>query len=370
MAKLASSSLPNDLDLASDDEDVARSDSEDSESDAAHQELFESSDDGTLVKRSANLSCLEQDDCNDTTFASSDDGEMVMHSSGDSEDVGVRCSSAHEKPLRAERRPVGSAQFLRKPVCWSALRRLLGVGDSTLQKMRRGEKIYGGRPKRPKHPVFGFCMDDSASKKWHGVVIFLWNTYHSCAEFMPNHLRSGLNKAESESRFPSSVEDREGAEFVRRYVSKALMELHVYSADVNVMHMGPHSDDAPKRYLQHSSRTELFWEYTAYCQANDQEPASMSTFMRVANRVLKPGMRGSALAFRKVGEHGQCDTCFELKLAIKQSKTEQEREANYSAYMKHVLSQWLDRQIYWHHRSQSHAYFQKLLAVGEKFLSS
>ena len=66
------------LDLASDDEDVARSDSEDSESDAAHQELFESSDDGTLVKRSANLSCLEQDDCNDATFASSDDGEMVM----------------------------------------------------------------------------------------------------------------------------------------------------------------------------------------------------------------------------------------------------------------------------------------------------
>eukprot|EP00435_Cladocopium_sp_Y103_P032873 s460_g8.t1 len=371
VAKLGSSSLSNDLVLASDEEDVARR--SDSEPDAVHQELFESSDDGTLAKRSANLSCLDDDDCDANWHASSDDGDLVMHSSGDSEDVEVRTSSTQkkgQKGLPAERRSAGSAQFLCKPVCWSALRRLLGVGDSTLQKMRRGENIYEGRPKRPKHPVFGFCMDDAAAKKWHGVVTFLWHTYHSCAEFMPNHLRAGLNKAESESRFPSGVEDTEAAEFVRRYVSKALMELHVYSSDVNVMHMGPHSENAPKRYLQHSSRTELYWEYTAYSVANDQEAASMSTFLRVTNKVLKPGMRGSALAFRKIGEHGQCDTCFELKLAIRKSKTEAEREANYSAYLKHVLSQWLDRQVYWHHRSQSHAYFQKLLTMGEKFLTS
>ena len=115
--------------------------------------------------------------------------------------------------------------------------------------------------------------------------------------FMPNHVRSAVNN--SETPFPSSGRDEEDTEFSRRLVSRALMELHIYSSDINVMHMGPHSEDAPKRYLQHSSRTELFWEYTAYCQANDQEPGSFATFLRVANKVLRPGMRGSALALQK-----------------------------------------------------------------------
>ena len=104
-------------------------------------------------------------------FESSDGFDM---DSSDDELVEVKNQDHCRASSARERRSAGSAQFLCKPVCWSALRRLLGVGDSTLQKMRRGEQVYGGRPKRPKHPVFGFSMDDATSRKWHGVVTFLW----------------------------------------------------------------------------------------------------------------------------------------------------------------------------------------------------
>ena len=363
ISKPGSSSLALDFFSSSDEEHGFKSDAQSEISGAAEQ--FMSSDDDMPRKSSAaNLALVEQDVCNDegAVLYSSDDVGM---DTSDEEDCPQReASSAHSKPVPSKRRPAGSAEFLRKHVCWSALRRLLGVGDSTLQKLRSGQQAYAGRPKRPKHPVFGFCIDDATSKKWHGVVTFLWFTYHSCAEFMPNHLRSSGSK--DEAPFPSNDEDTE--DFSQRYVSKALMELNVYSSDINVMHMGPDSDKAPKRYLQHSSRTELFWEYTAYCIASGQEAASLSTFMRVTNCVLKPGMRGSALAFRKVNEHGQCDTCWKLKLSIKQSKSETDREANFSAYLKHVTSQWMDRQVYWHHRSQSQAFFQKVVEMGTKFL--
>ena len=218
----SASSLAIDLFSSSDEAHCVKSDVE---SEISGAEQFMSSDDADMPRKSsaANLSLVEQDVCNDedAVFCSSDD--VGMYTSDGEDRPQCQASSSHSKYVPSTRRPAGSAQFLGKHVCWSALRRLLGVGDSTLQKLRSGQQAYTGRPKRPKHPVFGFCIDDATSKKWHGVVTFLWFTYHSCAEFMPNHLRSCGGK--DEAPFPSNDEDKE--DFSQRYVSKALMELNV-----------------------------------------------------------------------------------------------------------------------------------------------
>ena len=54
--------------------------------------------------------------------------------------------------------------FLGKPVCVRACARLLGVGQTTLQKIRVGEEVYVQKSERKKvpacakHPAFGFAM--------------------------------------------------------------------------------------------------------------------------------------------------------------------------------------------------------------------
>ena len=299
---------------------------------------------------------------------------LFMPSSDSDLESGRNGGPGHDKPesggcpssLSKQRRVAGTAQFLGKPVCVRALSRLLAVGTSTLHKMRRGEEVFAGRPARPKHPVFGFCLDGELHAKWHAVVVFLWRIYHSSAEFLPNHFK--LPAAQCEAPFPDEGGDC-AEDFSQRYVSKVLNELDVYSADMNVMLLGPGNPDAPKRFLQHSTRTELFFEYVAYSEANGQETASYSTFLRVANCVMKPGMRGGQLAYRKAGDHAQCDICWQLKQEIRQAKDRKERESRNKAYVKHVLSQWLDRQCYWQHRSTSHASFQQLMEMGSKMIS-
>lgn len=165
----ASSLVPGFL-SSSEEEKGFRSDAD---SDKRGSEQFVSSDDEMPRKSAANLALVEKNLCDDDelAFQSSDDAGSMKTSDGEDRPQ-CQATSAHSKPAPATRRPAGSTQFLGKHVCWSALRRLLGVGDSTLQKLRSGERAYTGRAKRPKHPVWGFCIDDATSKKWHGVVTF------------------------------------------------------------------------------------------------------------------------------------------------------------------------------------------------------
>ena len=327
------------------------------------QHFFSSSDDDKLTGPKV----LDMDDVN------SGKSEGLFMPSSDS-DLEFGMEFGREKPKSGgapsssskQRRQPGTAQFLGKPVCVRALSRLLAIGTSTLHKMRRGEEVFAGRPARPKHPVFEFCLDGELQAKWHAVVVFLWRIYHSSAEFLPNHFK--LPAAECEAPFPDEGGDDSAEDFSQRYVSKVLNELDVYSADMNVMLLGPGNPDAPKRFLQHSTRTELFFEYVAYAEASGEQAASYSTFLRVANAVMKLGMRGGQLAYRKAGDHAQCDICWQLKQEIRQAKDRKERESRHKAYVKHVLSQWLDRQCYWQHRSTSHASFQEMM--GTKMMNA
>ena len=119
---------------------------------------------------------------------------------------------------------------------------------------------------------------------------------------------------------------------------------------------------------RHSSRTELFFEYVAHCNATSEEPASYTTFLRVANKILGPHLRTGHLHFRKPNEHSKCDTCIRLKKACRKKQLQPgDSDAATRAYSSHILSQWLDRQIYWSFRSLSQSFFQQV-AAGERWL--
>ena len=154
-----------------------------------------------------------------------------------------------------------------------------------------------------------------------------------------------------------------------RVVAHYLNRLDLYAHDIDAQHMGPGTFCGPKKYIQHATRTEMFYQYRAYCTANGQEPSSYTLFLRVANKLLGITSRNSHLGTRKMSEHAQCDTCWRLKQRIRQAKTEQLRRAAYETYSKHILSQWLDRQMYWSWRANSLKYFQADIQLGHRTLS-
>lgn len=337
--------------MMSSDEEFPESDDES----GVPKEAFESSDDEGETAVPALGNQLQE-------FFSSSEDESKPESP---RQKGALPGRASKRAYSAGRAKAGASCLLGKPVCLHALGRLLAVGASTLEKLRRGENVFTGRSERPKHPIFGFCLDNETSAKWHSVAVFLWHIYHSSAEFMPSNLR--IPSRRTEALHATTVDDGD-ADFSARYVAKALNELSEYSADINVTMLGPGGEGAPKRWLQHSNRTELYHEFVAYSEANNMQPASFGTFLKVVNCVMKPGMRGAHLAFRKAGDHAQCDVCWRLKLCIRQSRSNDERMQHHKALIKHTLSQWLDRQEYWRHRSLSHSYFQQFAEMGEKFL--
>lgn len=259
--------------------------------------------------------------------------------------------------------------LLGKQVCRQAFTILLGVGNSTLAKIRRGVPAFTNnrRPALPKHPMFGFAIRGCESH-WQHIVMFLWHIYHSEAEVLPTNYRLvGEKGLTQESPFPEDQTDLD-ADAVARAVNGFSRTLHTFTTDVDVNMIGPGTFKGAVRSLPHGNRTELFWHYCAYCEMRDLEAASYATFIRVANPILKPGVRNGHLRFRKQNEHGQCDQCFALRKAVSLAKTEASRSSARQDHHRHILSQWLDRQIYWSFRSLSQAFFSSVLHSGLRSL--
>ena len=199
-------------------------------------------------------------------------------------------------------------------------------------------------------------------------MMFLWLIYHSAAEHMPTDFKHGLGKPANlaETPFP---EDRTQDDQVARHVNAFMQKLHLYNSDVDVHMIGPGTFKGERRYLQHGSMSELFFEYVAHCNANGKDAASLTIFSRVANTVLGKHSRTGHLHFRKPNEHAKCDTCVRLKKALKAKKKTNLIGADDSAvraYSAHILSQWLDRQIYWSFRSLSQTWFRQQIDLGER----
>jgi hypothetical protein len=249
--------------------------------------------------------------------------------------------------------------FLGKPVCRRAYERLLGVGGSTIARLKAGEDAFTNcsRPKAAKHPVFGFSLDRLG--KWMGILFFFFYLYHSAAEHLPTTFHMPNQELPADTKDPDRTQ---------RIVNAFLQKLHVYQHDPEVTNIGPSTFDGPKRHVQHTSRTDLYYEYVGYIKSRGEDPASYVHFLRVANKVIGPHVRNSQLKVRKRLEHGECDDCFRLKQAIRQAKTSAAKEHSYRQYSQHILSQWLDRQHYWAAKTKSAAFVNTMLSFGERLI--
>lgn len=97
---------------------------------------------------------------------------------------------------------------------------------------------------------------------------------------------------------------------------------------------------------------DLFYQYQSYCESIAEQSASFSTFRRVQRAIFKDHLK-----FRDKGSFSQCSVCFKLRQRIAKSNSKKDKDAATALYTRHLLSQWLDRQAYWHARSLSRQYF-------------
>ena len=315
--------------------------------DSDSESLFPESDDnydGTIFLESDSEGLLVETD--EECFPASDE-EFFPASDDENNDA----------TETARRRPKHSMVFSGKFVCQFAFQALLGVGTSTVSRLRHNGPAFTRQRQepRPKHPFFNLCMQ--GNRKWFSVVMFLWIVWNSCAETLPTELKMPRREA-------PGIQDED---YSLRVVNGFLNNLAKHDYDPENFHQGPGTFNGPRRFLQHSSRTNLYWKYRAYCQVQNMDPCQYGMFMKVANKLLKPGVRNSHLAFRKVGQFGKCDICFDLKRRIRASKAE-ERTKLYKKYSTHILEQWLDRQRYWAHRTLSRAFFDQARQLGLRHL--
>ncbi|CAK9104005.1 unnamed protein product [Durusdinium trenchii] len=220
--------------------------------------------------------CQESADDNEGFLLESDSGHFYA---SDAEEA--RPTAGSRKRAYTDRR-TEKIRILGKTVCWKAGARLIGVGQTTLNKLRNGEAIYTqkAKVKAPVHPEFGFAMRGDIAEKWPSIVMFLWLVYHSAAECMPtpNSTHALKPKILQEAAF---VEDREPDD-ITRHVNTFMNSLEKYQSDINIHMIGPGTFRGERRYLQHSSRSELYFEYVAYATSiGDDKPASHTTFLRV-----------------------------------------------------------------------------------------
>ena len=128
---------------------------------------------------------------------------------------------------------------------------------------------------------------------------------------------------------------------------------------------GPGTFTGPRRYIEYTKPIELFYQYQGFAESRQEKAASFSTFLRIMRPIFKTHIK-----CRDKGEHGQCDTCYKLRSAIKRAGSKEAKANLVRSYSRHLLSQWLDRTTYWHLRAQSRAFFAESLHLAGKLMAS
>eukprot|EP00435_Cladocopium_sp_Y103_P033901 s2323_g8.t1 len=206
---------------------------------------------------------------------------------------------------------------------------------------------------------------------WEGILMFLWLLYHLEAEAMPNRYTLPGEKT-LESPFPEKCSELRDPDLVQRLVNGFRQTVRTQATDIDTSMIGPGTFRGAVKALPHMTRSELYWEYAAFSECRGISTGSYGTFMRVINKVIGPNIREGHLRFRATNEHGQCDTCFELRKACREAKTEAARQEARSRHHMHVLSQWLDRQIYWsfRHEDVDQAFSQQAALISRHEFST
>lgn len=268
---------------------------------------------------------------------------LVQSGSSEPEPASSHRSQPRRKPL------AGKLTFLGRDVCRSAHQRLMGIGESIITKIRKGEQVFTQkkRPAEPKHPVTGISMHARETNKWQRVLCFLWLLYHSQAEVLPTKFKM------PNGYLMEGGEGDDDDDFQNRYVHSFLQGLHSYHKMPDFNSIGPGCFEGPRRFLQHRKPIDVYNEYVASETAASQIPCALSTFMKVFRCISKDHLK-----FRSKGEHAECTICSKLKKAMSKARAADDRQKSYRSYSSHILSQWIDRQTYWHQRTLSQAWFR------------
>ena len=302
--------------------------------------------------------------CSDDELAVESDSDQPLAASdsevffsSEPEDARSTAPCRPRKRARYNARSSERLKFLGRPVCRFALSRLLQVGDSSLQKLRTGQPLFTNKDRLPlpKHPTFGFTLRGEVAALWEDIVMFLWHIYQTAAEVLPTNWKNIKRET------PFFEDDLDPKDERDRLVNSIAQTLHASATDMEVSVIGPGTFVGPRRCVMHGNRTDLYWEYRAYAETRNLRVASQSTFLRVANCCIKPGLRNGHLKFRKPSEHAVCDECYNLREQVRQTKDAAGKLEAQKAFHRHQLSQWLDRQIYWSLRSMSQTWFSRML---------
>lgn len=248
-------------------------------------------------------------------------------------------------------------------LCVKAAKALLGVGQGKLYRIKNG--LTDGR-RDGTRGVRGLQKLPMNAPKLLSVLKFLWRLYQSVGEGMPDKFSFKKKDAKTLVLEPSGdglsiQEDRDSTqEFVGSECSSdpegALRDMEEEERSITaaalfaetsrhpseaILH-GPGMPTGPLRFLPPTRRVHLFWEYVAWCQSQGLEAASFHTFLRAfaASR--------NRLRIRTAGEHAKCDVCMKLKANIRKQVFPKDRQAAIESYTRHILDQWLDRQVYGH----------------------
>ena len=128
----------------------------------------------------------------------------------------------------------------------------------------------------------------------------------------------------------------------------------------------------PVRFIQHSTLTNLYWQFLAHWDTLNeasrsmdvkrqglQKPPSFATFERRWDEVWRHYLR-----FRKSSEHAQCNTCFKLHKVMHDRGSSVAEKLDAARHLReHISNTYLDRQIYWNLRWASRCHQDVLVII-------
>ena len=259
-----------------------------------------------------------------------------------------------------------SVKLMGQGVCVKAAKALIGIGLGRLYRIKDG--LADGRcdgTRRLRGPR-GVALN---ATKMPSVLCFLWRLYHAVGEGMPD--RFAFKRNDAKTRVLEHTEGPDGVESLvvkdgdseqeedsascsesegplrdleeeTRAVTAAVLYAEGARLPPEAALNGPGMPGGPLRFLPPTRRLHLYWEFQAWCQTHGRPAASFYTFSRAFNTGR------TKLRIRKAGQHAVCDTCIQLKLAIRAATFPSERQEAIESYTHHVYDQWLDRQVYAH----------------------
>ncbi len=111
--------------------------------------------------------------------------------------------------------------------------------------------------------------------------------------------------------------------------------------------------DLEVRWISPTSLRFLFRQYRLFCRGRS-EIASLGTFWSAYRRSWVAVIR-----VRKSNQHAKCDTCEQLKAAVRHAKLRSDAKAFQTDYDQHQREQFADRRVYYSIRNGSENFFTR-----------